>query len=43
LYFGEASRPFRFALDETTREEIRKLIVETLEGSTRKGSPDPPY
>ena len=41
LYFGEASRPFRFALEETTREELKKLIVETLEARTRTGSPDP--
>lgn len=41
LYFGEASPPFRFALEETTREEIKKLIVETLEERTRTASPGP--
>jgi small conductance mechanosensitive channel len=31
LHFGEASGPFRFGLDETTREEIRKLIAEAVD------------
>lgn len=41
LHFGETSRPFRIALDEATRDEIKKLIVETLEGTTRTGSSGP--